>query len=237
MPRPLGEQTYACEYCGNGFTRAKLQSAKPPKFCDDVCREARRHRQRPFGEWRVANPYAARLCRCEDCGVSFSSSGKGPAPSLCPACRTAKDAQRAIEWAKSHPEATRFHKVRWAALNPDKVIAARERAEPAAELRRRVYQAENADRVRAWKRDRESRRRALRMSATVVVFRSIDIFIRDLWTCGICREPVDQTARHPDASSPSLDHIIPLSRGGAHEPENVQLAHLSCNMRKGASLP
>lgn len=32
----------------------------------------------------------------------------------------------------------------------------------------------------------------------------------------------------------SLDHIIPLSRGGHHTADNVQAAHLACNHRKGA---
>jgi 5-methylcytosine-specific restriction endonuclease McrA len=36
----------------------------------------------------------------------------------------------------------------------------------------------------------------------------------------------------PDPMSPSLDHILPLSKGGTHEPRNVQLAHLGCNVRK-----
>lgn len=32
--------------------------------------------------------------------------------------------------------------------------------------------------------------------------------------------------------SASLDHILPLSLGGAHSMANVQLAHLSCNHTK-----
>lgn len=31
---------------------------------------------------------------------------------------------------------------------------------------------------------------------------------------------------------PSIDHVVPLSKGGKHEWNNVQLAHLSCNSRK-----
>lgn len=33
--------------------------------------------------------------------------------------------------------------------------------------------------------------------------------------------------------SASVDHIVPLSRGGEHSMANVQCAHLSCNSSKG----
>ena len=32
---------------------------------------------------------------------------------------------------------------------------------------------------------------------------------------------------------PSIDHIIPISRGGLHSWDNIQLAHRGCNTRKG----
>lgn len=35
---------------------------------------------------------------------------------------------------------------------------------------------------------------------------------------------------------PSIDHVIPLSKGGKHAWANVRLAHRSCNTKKGATL-
>lgn len=49
--------------------------------------------------------------------------------------------------------------------------------------------------------------------------------------CGICGEPI---LRMNDAT---LDHIIPLAKGGVHAPSNMQLAHDRCNSDKGDSLP
>jgi len=40
----------------------------------------------------------------------------------------------------------------------------------------------------------------------------------------------------PDPGSKSIDHILPLSKGGSHSQENVQWAHLVCNTRKGNRL-
>lgn len=53
--------------------------------------------------------------------------------------------------------------------------------------------------------------------------------------CGICSGAIDEALRFPDPLSKSVDHIVPLARGGAHSIENVQAAHLRCNLSKGAS--
>lgn len=36
---------------------------------------------------------------------------------------------------------------------------------------------------------------------------------------------------------PSIEHVIPLSRGGKHSWGNVRLAHMKCNLKKGSKLP
>lgn len=60
---------------------------------------------------------------------------------------------------------------------------------------------------------------------------------RDGWTCGLCGDPVDPAIDWPDSMSASIDHIIPIARGGRHNYENVQLAHLLCNLRKKDRIP
>lgn len=85
-------------------------------------------------------------------------------------------------------------------------------------------------------RDASKRRRALKLMVPAELFTTAEIFERDGWICGVCTKPVDRALKWPDRQSPSLDHIVPLTRGGHHVRANVQLAHLVCNMRKGASL-
>jgi len=66
---------------------------------------------------------------------------------------------------------------------------------------------------------------------------SIDVAelgVRDGWICGICGEPVLPYLSSPDPRCPSIDHVIPISHGGAHSWDNVQLAHVVCNVRRGA---
>ena len=53
--------------------------------------------------------------------------------------------------------------------------------------------------------------------------------------CGICGRPVDFDKVFPDPWSPTLDHIVPISKGGAPaDLENLQLAHFRCNRMKAA---
>lgn len=61
-----------------------------------------------------------------------------------------------------------------------------------------------------------------------------DVIERDGADCALCGEPVDFDLAYPDPFSKSLDHIRPLARGGFHTLLNCQLAHLVCNMSKGA---
>jgi hypothetical protein len=59
---------------------------------------------------------------------------------------------------------------------------------------------------------------------------------RDGPACAGCGIEVDFTAIKPDPFSPSVDHVIPWSRGGANEAHNLQLMHLRCNVIKGTRL-
>lgn len=62
------------------------------------------------------------------------------------------------------------------------------------------------------------------------------VFTRDRWRCGICGGQVDKTLKHPDPMAASLDHVIPMSKGGGHTYANTQCSHLKCNIDKGASI-
>ena len=123
-------------------------------------------------------------------------------------------------------------------------LAAKKAADYAANRQRRVklmqvnYAANRDERnvyQAAWKRAHPesvfasyAKRRALAGGSTRVepVVRQA-IYDRDKGLCGICGQPVER-------SKMTLDHIVPLVRGGPHTPENLQTAHRSCNCRKWA---
>ena len=60
--------------------------------------------------------------------------------------------------------------------------------------------------------------------------------------CGICGKPVDFSLKPPHPLSPTLDHIIPVSKLApgqeymAVDISNLQLAHRACNRAKSDKL-
>ena len=59
------------------------------------------------------------------------------------------------------------------------------------------------------------------------------IYERDKWRCHLCGGQVDRLLSGNDRMGPTLDHVVPLSKGGEHSNANVALAHRICNIRKG----
>ena len=62
------------------------------------------------------------------------------------------------------------------------------------------------------------------------------LYQRDGGKCWLCGKACDYNADSNDNSYPSIDHVIPLSKGGKHSWENVKLAHRGCNSAKGSRL-
>lgn len=83
------------------------------------------------------------------------------------------------------------------------------------------------------KREHEHRRRARQKAAFVSPVYRLTVYTRDSWMCQLCGLAIDRQAVSPHPLSASIDHVIPLSKGGTHEPSNVQASHLLCNALKG----
>lgn len=100
--------------------------------------------------------------------------------------------------------------------------------------KRREYRAKQDNRKRA---GYESKRRVRKF--TNAPYENVDfnaVFERDEWICQLCLDPVDSNPKWPEPMSPSADHVIPIAKGGGHNVENLQLAHLRCNISKGAKI-
>lgn len=78
----------------------------------------------------------------------------------------------------------------------------------------------------------KARRRAQKRTTQMERFTHLEIFERDKWRCHICRKPVSKRKVAPHPKAPTLDHLVPLSKGGAHTKANVGCACFQCNVRK-----
>ena len=80
--------------------------------------------------------------------------------------------------------------------------------------------------------NRNKRRKSLK-GVKSEFYTHTEIAERDGWQCQLCRKKVNKRLKHPDPMCASIDHIVPISKGGTDMRANVQLAHLVCNMSKG----
>lgn len=63
-----------------------------------------------------------------------------------------------------------------------------------------------------------------------------EIFARDNNTCQICGIQTSRENGQFSHEYPTIDHIIPISKGGHHVASNLQCACRRCNMSKGSKL-
>lgn len=152
-------------------------------------------------------------------------------------------------WRAAHREQSNAATRRWRQAHPEKMAAARAAWEAThVEERReyfRQYQAAympayyeaNRERFFDYCHSRRDRRRAGGAGETVYRAEVAEAFG---WICQLCGEPIDPTLKHErhkhNLDALSMDHIIPLSKGGTHTRDNVQPTHYKCNRKKGTQI-
>lgn len=53
------------------------------------------------------------------------------------------------------------------------------------------------------------------------------------WTCQLCGDPMSREYSSQDPWSPTLDHIVPRSKGGTDDLSNLRASHMWCNSVRG----
>jgi 5-methylcytosine-specific restriction endonuclease McrA len=59
-----------------------------------------------------------------------------------------------------------------------------------------------------------------------------EVLRRDKYICALCHCRIPKAAKYPARLAGTIDHILPLSKGGLHTWDNVQAAHAGCNSKK-----
>jgi 5-methylcytosine-specific restriction endonuclease McrA len=175
------------------------------------------------------------LVRCAQCGSEFERAARGPVPRYCSGtCRArACDARarvdgRLVKWRNTSAERNRKPTV-----------------ELSCDYCGRTYESNRTDRAHCgdprcrakWHSKRMGpyvqARRAAKAGVAAESFAAAEIFERDAHRCWICGDEalIEVPKTHPLRAT--LEHVVPLSRGGAHTRANVRCAHLICNLQKG----
>lgn len=217
-----------CARCGT--EKAVGRSGPLPTYCSANCRDAEKYeRSRKNGR------YAAALAAERQRTIERRAKQAKP----CPYCDTPMDNLRRVQCGAAackrryyaDMQAARSRAIKEATGEwPHRQYAEQQRE---YDTRRRAEQGHWRVRYPETAALADARRRLLKEQArTADAFAPIVIHARDGWTCRLCLLPIDPQVAWPDRMSPSIDHIIPLSRGGSHSMSNVQSAHLGCNSRK-----
>lgn len=140
---------------------------------------------------------------------------------------------------QKHAEAIKAKVAAWAKANPERARAnARSRSAAyqrrnaaAVRLKQLAWRAENPDWQRAWNAANPDRLRAYKLKRRAAGNVSAKSVRAILETCnGIC----EYCLRAP---ATSVDHVIPVKRGGLSVPENLVGACMTCNRAKSYKTP
>jgi 5-methylcytosine-specific restriction endonuclease McrA len=107
---------------------------------------------------------------------------------------------------------------------------------PIVSNRRRVQCGSYECRKR-WDVAKTSIRTALKRAAGPAIMISPERVIRAAGgICYLCRTALCPLAVYPSPQTTVMDHVVPLSRGGAHSEEALRAVHHHCNLRKSDKL-
>lgn len=207
-------KTSTCQGCGANFWK---RSGARDKYCSRDC----------VHKYRIKRPPAPRYCKvhlgqCNVCAKPMVSSRRVHTYWIC--STTCKERHLNQKYVESLDRMRKRYQSQLQATTKTCVECGDEFTVTLHS--ERIYCTERCGK-KACKRERNHRVRSRSISGKTVRF--TEIWIRDRGICQLCHRPINRSLRAPDPRCASLDHITPLSRGGTHEPRNVQLAHFRCN--------
>lgn len=200
-----------------------VKRGNAPLTCSEPCR-LERHRNYKYqtspSYLRRMELVAQRQYYCVGCGIHIKVGGKPGPTTYCSDCALA------VRRAQPKDSATRT----CGQPSCDRPTRARDRCamhyKVWARAEGRLSQSHWNDRTKANRALREQRISSNRTGIRPTVARLLK---RDGAHCGWCDQPIDMTLTYPHRMYRTIDHVVPLSKGGEHSMDNTRLLHWACN--------
>jgi hypothetical protein len=127
---------------------------------------------------------------------------------------------RSSDWRRNNPEQKYKNDLKWAEENPEKVHESR-----------RNWRHTN----RGIQKEKDVRRRVrlVSQSDNTITKESIGLLYSSAKDCPYCGVEMSDRCHEDLKTAKSLDHLVPLEKGGSHSLSNVTICCLSCNSKKG----
>jgi hypothetical protein len=210
----MAAHTTTCHICENAFTAKSSNS----KYCSPKCRkEAKRKADREFmRKWRAKNPERnAERRKREDRDLHR---------------------QHTRHWREQHPEEAKAQAKAYRQANR-KTEASRQRRWRQSPHGKVAYK--EACRKWALRNPETAEELRARRAKAEAEGNATPELIQAKWeasnkACRLYGDPTNPGIRSPDPMSLTVEHKIPITRGGRHDIDNINFAHRVCNSSKGA---
>lgn len=220
--RPEFRQEKTCRWCGKTF----IATHGNQKYCSPECRQ-QYVEDKKLGEKQSSEK------TCPVCGTVFTvnSSSHKYCSERCQR-KAAYAKKKGIALSRAGEKICPVCKTPFITTNAHKIFCSKR-------CQRIVNRYKYGDCDRSLRYDER-----LRKCTTIDKYISLRaLILRDNNTCAICGGKCDlydySVTEHGSIlagpNHPSIDHIVPLSKGGQHTWANIQLAHRRCNTQKGAN--
>lgn len=215
------ESVRQCQRCGRGFSGVS-HNGRERRFCSKEC------------AWsaQVKRPFAT----CRQCGRKYLTSRNSKGMFCSKECQW--DSMRVShESERGYAEAVRWME----SLSRRMAREERTRTEIECEMcgARFVAKRSNARRCPACRRYLEYNHGDIRIYRNGRPDLSITLerlYVRDKGYCRGCGRHLEFVEDYNSDGYPSIDHIVPIAKGGTHTWDNVQLMCRGCNWRKRDAL-
>lgn len=240
----------SCPECGKTFSPRQRNDVRKGKgiYCSKKCAGAARRAGKREGKWKEAQEL--RACRAkvkpsEHMYAAIEKAMKRQTDSItllwvklssqrwCEVCGTScRDDQRCC----SHKCARRILHERQC-KHCNRIVVS------SGFLPKRVCKRCSKRLRNKWKRlqGRGIKQRAIKYGVVREPYRRNDLLDRDQWTCQLCgcallrKWTYNKSTWVPHLKNATLDHIVPMCKGGDDAPWNIQACCLGCNGRKSDS--